>query len=193
MSFGGRFIVIEALDGVGTSTLAKGLAARLDGVAMSTPGQRLRPLVNSMLDEFHGDQVAHALLYAATVRSAGIRAREIVGQGLDVVMDRYWLSTVAYALTRGAPIDLNALEPLMPQPDISVLLTLDENERQRRLRARGNATDADIETLDPMFRSRVLHEMRRPRFEPAFRPIEVDVTGADQVEAVARVLAAIRR
>lgn len=116
------------------------------------------------------------------------RARGFVDRGATVVMDRYWLSTISYARARGAALDLAAIERVVPPPDVTVLVTLDEDERQRRLRQRG-CTEADRETLVEAFRSRVLHEMRSgDRWEPLRPAVTVDVTGAGPVEAVERVL-----
>lgn len=188
MSRRGLFIVVESLDGVGKTTLVRGLAKILGGFAMTTPGHALRHVAADILAALGDDQIARCLFYSATVHAEGARARRMADQGEIVVMDRYWLSTIAYARARGVVADLTAIEALVPRPDLTVLLTLDEAERQRRLLSRGNATAADIETLDPTFRETVLREMRQVRCAAGMGPIEVDITGADQAEAIRRVL-----
>lgn len=101
-------------------------------------------------------------------------------------MDRYWPSTIASARARGVERRFPDLERAVPRPDINVLLTLDESERQARLQGRGLVTDADRETLDPQFRACVMAELRR------LTTLEVDVTGAPPAAAVERVLAAVQ-
>jgi len=189
----GLFLVVESLDGVGKTTLVRNLAAVLGGQAMNTPGNELRPVVGTILNALGEDQEARCLFYAASVRAAGTRARRIADAGGIVVMDRYWLSTIAYARARGVAESFAYIESIIPRPDLTLLLTLDEVERQRRLLNRGGATPADIETLDPRFRAAVLREMRTAHRDPSLRPIEVDLTGRDERAASVTVLDVVRR
>ena len=184
------FIVLEALDGVGKTTLAKGLAAYLGGVAMNTPGDALRAVSGQVLAGLGPNQEARCLFYAGSVIARGREARELADAGHIVVMDRYWLSTISYARARGVGADLDQVEALVPAPDITVLLTLDEDERQRRMRARG-FTAADRETLDAGFRDRVLVEMQREDRRPELQPVVVDLTGATPVEGIERIRVSI--
>lgn len=185
------FIVLEALDGVGKSTLVQVLANRFDGVAMDTPGAQLRPLASAILSGLGEQQTARCLFYASSVLACGARGRAYADAGTPVIMDRYWLSTVSYARARGVEMDVDAIERVVPIPDITVLLVLEESERQRRLQERG-FTQADLETLSPIFRDTVLCEMRSKRRLHGLRPtFEVDVTGADPEEAGRRVMEAL--
>ena len=45
----------------------------------------------------------------------------------------------SWARAHGVTTNFAEIEALVPSPDITVLLTLDEEERQRRLRSRGKA------------------------------------------------------
>lgn len=182
------FVALEALDGVGKTTLAHDLAERLGGVAMDTPGTELRACSPAVLAALGPHQAARCLFYGASVLVAGQRARELVDHGTSVVMDRYWLSTIAYARARAVELDLAGIERAIPPPDVTVLVTLDEGERQRRLGERG-CTEADRETLAEAFRARVLSEMTSPERHAPLRPaLVVDVTGADRAEAVDRLV-----
>lgn len=182
------FVVLEALDGVGKTTLASTLAARLGGTMMNTPGRELGTCSRAVLDALGPHQPARCLFYAASVLVAGERARALVDRGAPVVMDRYWLSTISYARARGVDLDVTAIEAVVPAPDVTVLVTLDEDVRQRRLRDRG-CTEADLETLAPEFRRRVLAEMRSAARPPPLRPtVSVDVTEAGPEEAADRVV-----
>ncbi len=186
------FIVLEALDGVGKTTLAEALAARLGGVAMNTPGDALRVASSTILDGLGEDQDARCLFYASSVVARGREAEALVRDGATVVMDRYWLSTISYARARGVRAALRQVEALVPVPDITVLLTLDEQERQRRMHERGY-TLADRETLNPRFRDTVLQEMMRTDRPSRMRPVAVDVTGAGVDVCLDRVMAALCR
>ena len=182
------FIVLEALDGVGKTTLAEGLAARLGGITMNTPGDALRGVSSEILDGLGPNQEARCLFYASSVLARGREARDLVEAGGIVVMDRYWLSTVSYARARGVEADLDQVESLVPAPDITILLTLDEGERQRRMRERG-FTEADRETLDARFRDQVLAEMHWQNRRCALRPsVVVDLTGLRPRQALELVL-----
>ena len=187
------FIVVEALDGVGKTTLVRGLAERLGGVARNTPGDALRAVSSQVLGALGDDQTARCLFYAASVVAEGRRARRTVDEGGTVVMDRYWLSTVSYARARGVVQALDDVERCVPAPDVTVLVTLDEAERVRRMDGRGY-TVADRETLAPAFRECVHREMNAVGRREALRPtVEVDVTGCDPEAALDRVLAAVRQ
>ena len=191
MSTNGFFTAIESLDGVGKSTLVTNLERTLGAVRMSTPGALLRPHMDTLLAPIAGDQLARAILYASTVVREGQLACNSAAAGNLVVMDRYWLSTIAYARARGLATDLTELEAKIPRPDLTLFLTLDEDERVRRLDGRGNATAADIETLNPAFRKAVLTEMLLPHRATAFNVVTVDVTGLSPAELAAKVAAII--
>lgn len=181
----GRFIAIEGLDGVGKSTVVQLLAERYSGHAMSTPGPALHDSRQAVLEAFADDELAKALFYAASVSSQGRQARSRAERGEWVFMDRYWASTYAYASARGVTADLGALNSSLIQPDLTVLLLLDESERRQRLQARG-VTLEDMETLDPGFRQRVLEELQ------AQAGLVIDVTGLAISEVVLSVSRAMR-
>ncbi len=185
------FIALEALDGVGKTTLARSLAARIGGVAMNTPGDGLREVSGAVLQGLGPHQDARCLFYAASVLARGAEARRMVAGGTSVIMDRYWLSTISYARARGVTESFAEVEALVPAPDLTVLLVVDEAERSSRLQARG-LTAADRETLDRAFRDRVLGEMvsrdRRPELRPG---LELDVTGLGPADALEAVIAKV--
>ena len=182
------FIVLEALDGVGKTTLAQGLATRLGGEFMNTPGESLRAVGPAVLAALGDNQQARCLFYAASVVAQGARARKLTQGGTTVVMDRYWLSTVSYARARGVADSLEDVEVIVPVPDLTLVLTLDEAERTRRMTERGY-TQADRETLDPVFRAVVHAEMTSPERASGLRPqLIVDLTECDVSAALDRVV-----
>ncbi|QJD57606.1 deoxynucleoside kinase [Pseudomonas sp. gcc21] len=179
-----RFIVLEGLDGVGKSTLARVLASRLDAQFMSTPGDSFKDIRGLAIAAFGDDQLAKALFYTATVSCEGRKAHMTVNQGRSVVMDRYWASTVAYAKARGVAADLDAIGPHLVSPDIIVLITLDETTRLARLAQRG-MTAEDLETISESFKQTVLQELE------ARTTISVDITDLNQASAAEKVASAI--
>ncbi|WP_299200542.1 AAA family ATPase [uncultured Amphritea sp.] len=179
------FIVLEALDGVGKTTLAKMLAHHYDYNFMSTPGSELQLIREKIIKGLGQSQIARALFYAATVQAEGEKASSFRQVGENVVMDRYSASTIAYAVARGIAMDLDASLSKSIKPDLTILLTLDEQERQSRLIKRG-ASDEDLETLNPIFRQRVLVELRQ-RIDT-----ELDLSGLTEEEALAQVYACIQ-
>ena len=182
----GGFIAVEGLDGVGKSTVVQKLAGCFPGHAMSTPGTALRECRQVVMEAFADDELAKALFYAASVSSQGRQARKRAEDGEWVFMDRYWASTLAYAKARGVTADIEPLTQSLIQPDLTVLLLLDETERQRRLHARG-ATVEDMETLDPVFRDCVLDELL------AHANQVIDVTGFTLSDLSARLSSDIRK
>lgn len=179
-----RFIVLEGLDGVGKSTLARNLAAQLKGVLMSTPGEAFKTVRNQAMEAFAGDELAKALFYSATVSSEGRKARSITNQGKPVVMDRYWASTVSYAIARGVSANLDCLGDDLVRPDITVLITLGERTRLERLQHRG-MTAEDRETFATPFMQTVLRELE------VRSDITVDITGLTPDDAVKTVASRI--
>lgn len=187
----GKFIVLEALDGVGKTTLTAGLATTLPAVALAMPGLP-RPVMHAVFTGLGPDPTARCLFHAAAARAIGLRARELAAGGQHVIVDRYWLSALAYARARGMAADFSAIEAQIPEPDLTVVLTLAEGERQRRLVQRG-ATEVDRETLSTAFQSAVFTEFGHQDRAKAWRPqLTFDVTGLTVAGALTKVLDALR-
>lgn len=180
----GLFIALEGLDGVGKSTVATALAASLSAELLGMPGIP-RPVAHGVFTALGPDPTARCVFHAACARALGLRAVDLVGQGRSVVLDRYWLSSLAYARARGVGLDVAALEAVIPAPDLTVVLTLGESERHRRLVERG-PTEVDRETMFSGFAERVGAEMRAAR--GPFAPTHwLDVSGLGSAAAHAAV------
>ncbi|OPX55941.1 dTMP kinase [Oceanospirillum multiglobuliferum] len=171
------FIVLEGLDGVGKSTLARRFAQQYGYQLMTTPGSELLPIRADIIHGLGSSETAKALFYAATVQAEGEKVQGLIQSGQSVLMDRYRASTIAYANERGVTLDLSFVLSRAYQPHLSILLTLDESERQLRLQKRG-ATAEDIETLNPAFRVGVLNKLQ------AQCDVMLDLTGANEDKAV---------
>ena len=179
-----KFIALEGLDGIGKTTLAKGIAEKIKGQYMNTPGDDFSDIRSIAMKAFGDDQLGRALFYASTVSAQGNKALFAVKNGYTVVMDRYWPSTIAYAKARGVKADLDVLTPQIIPPDLVLLITLDENVRRNRLINR-SMTPEDQETLCPDFIRRVMFELINRCH------IEVDITGLDEHQAIEYVSSVI--
>lgn len=148
------FVVIEGLDGVGKSTIAKAMAGRLNAQLLRSPGE-LGQLSVSGLGPLrpHFDATAASVRrefyrFANTVVSAQVRAS---CQSQAVVLDRYWPSTVAYASALDR-LDLNEgrlpgnYPSFLEIPDVVILVDAPSDERIRRRTARDGGTGTPEES-----------------------------------------------
>jgi len=186
----GLVVALEGLDGVGKSTLAADLAHALGAESLAMPGLP-RSVAHGVFLAIGDDPTSRCLFHASCAHALGLKAREFASRGRDVVIDRYWLSSVAYARARGVNISLDAVEHSIPAPDLTILVTLDEAERCRRLEIRG-PTSVDRETMADGFADRVLAELtRRDRRTPFQPPLILDGTGCAPGAALSAALAVL--
>lgn len=182
----GRLLAIEGLDGSGKSTLARRLADELGAPLFTTPGPAFRALREQIEAALRHEPVALELAYAASVVAECRPIEEAMAQG-DVVVDRWWASTVTYAGQRGRSAALDAVEPFVLEVDVTVLVDAPDEVRRRRIAARGGSAHDGITTqaIPAMtLRNRYIEELRRPRHG---RLIMVDSAELD-AEALADVV-----
>ena len=141
-----NFIVFEGLDGSGKSTCARLLAREMGAEFMTTPSPEVRAHRQDIITSFNRCQEACQLFYLSTVFAASARVGELLATDRSVVLDRYFLSTQAYAAFRGSNLDLDAIAQQLLPADITVFLDVPLSTRRARLLKRG-ATVADRETL----------------------------------------------
>lgn len=134
----GRFVVIEGIDGAGTTTQARRLGERLREAGRRVHvtaepsggpvGALLRQILSGRLrgrapdGPFDADAVA--LLFAADrLDHARAEVEPALASGIDVVSDRYTLSSLAYqSLTTGDARWVQAINGRAPAPDVTILL-----------------------------------------------------------------------
>jgi dTMP kinase len=188
-----RFVVIEGIDGAGTTTqterLVRALAARGQAAhATHEPskgpiGLHLREILGKRV-QLHGDSGAQlALLFAADrLDHLGREVKPKLAEGAWVISDRYDHSSVAYqSVSAGAEIAwLRAINAHADRPDLVLVLDVSpEVARARRL-----ARDANRELFDDDALQRALGAFYRDieRYFPEDRVVHID---ADRdVEAV---------
>jgi len=153
----GRFVVIEGIDGAGTTTQARLLGERLRGagrrvhVTAEPSGGPVGVLIRQVLSgrlrgrapdgPFDGD--ALALLFAADrLDHARAEILPAIEAGIDVVSDRYTLSSLAYqALTTGDPRWVQAINARAPAPDVTILLRVGADVAFARRRSASHARE----------------------------------------------------
>ncbi|XP_071354638.1 UMP-CMP kinase 2, mitochondrial [Trachinotus anak] len=162
-------IVIEGLDATGKTTLTESLRDTLGAVLLRSPPQCLSPW------RARFDQEPPLIRRAFYALGNYITAEQIGQQGMKtpVIVDRFWHSTAAYAIATAVNGPLSNLPAEgsevyrwpsdLLQPSLVVLLTLDPEERKRRLRNRGLGKTEEEQELDHnhLFRLRVEEAYRR--------------------------------
>ncbi|KAM9842881.1 UMP-CMP kinase 2, mitochondrial [Aulostomus maculatus] len=162
-------IVLEGLDATGKTTLTESLRDTLGAVLLRSPPQCLSP----WRARFDGEPpLIRRAFYAL---GNYITAEQIGREGMKkpVIVDRFWHSTAAYAIATavGGPVcnlpaegsELYRWPSDLLQPSLVILLTLDPEERKRRLRNRGLEKTGEEQELDHnrLFRLRVEEAYRR--------------------------------
>lgn len=169
----GRFLVLEGLDGAGTTTQAAILAKRLAAMGRrvhltSEPsrgplGRLVRRVLKGAVAGGGGrplDQRALALLFAADRLDhvAGEVAPRLAA-GVDVVSDRYALSSLAYQSAATGDLGwVEALNRKAPAPDLTIFLEVRPAVALRRRFAA--SAERDIYEV-PAFQRRVAVAYRR--------------------------------
>lgn len=155
-------VVFEGLDGSGKTTAAQVTAGALQARFMTTPPPSVRSFRDSLISSFNGSQEAAQLFYLATVFAAADEIRRSLAGGTSVVVDRYFLSTQAYAAFRGSTLGLDSLGDLLVPADLTVVLEAPLEVRKARLELRGQTT-SDRETTAVEANARLL-ELHAARF-----------------------------
>jgi len=183
----GNFFALEGLDGVGKSTVRDSLGERGYAI-LKTPTEEISSLRHVFENQ---DTRARFLFYLTSVVLAGEKARELSIHE-TTVCDRYLLTTVAAHDAMGMDRELiTACMPIIkrvPVPNVTFVLTADEDTRLERMYRRG-ANSVDIANLQ--INNKIL-EGYREWSETLGHPIlEVDTTRMAPREVVEYIEEAI--
>lgn len=199
----GRFIVLEGLDGAGTTTQARILAGALRAAgrrvhvtaepSSGPAGALIRQILTRRVGGADGaefDPSALALLFAADrLDHVASEVTPKVRAGVDVISDRFALSSLAYqGLTTGDVEWVSAINARAPVPDLTVFLRVPAAVAFRRRQA---ATE-DREIFEvSAFQRKVAEGYDRAitRLRAAGQRI-VEVDGEAAIEAVAAAVRA---
>jgi len=157
----GAFIVLEGIDASGKSTQVELLAAHLEhkGRRVHVTGEPTSGPIGSLIRQaFSGrvplDDRVIAALFVADRLDHLTNARDgllsILASGVDVISDRYYLSSVAYHgsdVSKDWILNANAVSTDLLKPDLTIYLELPPEQALRRLGQRGGLTDK-FEVLD---------------------------------------------
>ena len=169
-------ILVEGLDGVGKSTLVDSLATKLNASLISSPPKMSDPLVERDL-RVRMDQTESSTR-REYYRSGNFYASMLIEEARKhgpVILDRYWPSTASFAALDDRPPQWEPIGvwPIgLVEPDIMILLTVDEKNRLKRMARRGLAMTEEEMRLEEKKKSRanVLNGLR------SFDPIEIDTS-----------------
>lgn len=151
----GRFIVFEGIDGSGKSTQARHLAQRLrdQGLRVHLTAEPTSGPVGSLIrNGFSGrvvldDRVIAALFVADRIdhlTNSHDGMLRLLDDGVTIISDRYYLSSVAYHSSDVAPewvINANALSTDLLRPDLTIFLRLAPEVASHRMVDGGKITD----------------------------------------------------
>ncbi|XP_062378366.1 UMP-CMP kinase 2, mitochondrial [Sardina pilchardus] len=167
----GKFpvIVIEGLDATGKTTLTESLKETVNAALLKSPPQSLAPLRPRF--DCEPPLIRRAFYALGNYITAGQIARE--SSKAPVIVDRYWHSTAAYAIATAVGGGVGNLPARgsevyrwpgdLLRPGLVLLLTVDPEERQRRLRGRGldqTREEAELEA-NHLFRKKVEEAYKR--------------------------------
>lgn len=148
----GRFIVLEGIDGSGTTTQAHALVAAIErrgGTALYTRepsdgpvGRYIRTILRGELDHTSSERTMAALFAADRLDHWDREISPALEVGTDVICDRYVLSSLAYqGVMTGDEEWVRQINSHAAQADRTVLLVLPATEAGRRREARGEAQE----------------------------------------------------
>jgi dTMP kinase len=158
LTLAGRFIVLDGIDGSGTTSQGQRLVASLEAAGVSARftcepstgpiGRQLRQLLSGGGgDEASSAWDTLALLFAADrLDHVAREIRPALAAGITVVCDRYDLSSLAYqsatapedpALAQATLDWIRALNRRALRPDLTLVLDVDPDVAEARRAARG--------------------------------------------------------
>lgn len=193
----GRFIVLEGIDGAGTTSQRERLLAWLTGLGLAGHGTAepsdgpIGRFIRSYLSAAAAplDPRAMALLFAADRREHLQREIEpLLSQGAIILCDRYVLSSLAYQTVAGVPREVVAqANAEVRRPDLTLYFQLPVSVAAQRRAAR--ASTVEIYDADS-FQGRVAaaYEREALALRAVGEPIVfIDAAGTrDEVEAALR-------
>jgi len=183
-------ILIEGLDGVGKSTLARGLASQLGATLLTSPPDLgSHGMLGPLRSHFDRRPVSMRRAYYRFANLLVSEVAAVANAERPVVIDRYWPSTVAFGVGMDGATDLQAwvgrYPPEVLRPDVMVLLEVDEHTRNRRVTKRAEGTTGEEDDLANAVSKRAAVS----RVYRAFEPLVVDTSSLDEVGVLQRVRA----
>ncbi len=146
-----RFVVVEGVDGVGKTTIAKALSESCYGMYEKTPLRRMRR-VALFFERFNSPEI-ETVSYLTLGVITGLYFR-IVLRRRPIVCDKYILTTIVAQRALGGRL-VQLLERirylLLPKPDYTFCLTVETEEDLRERFRKRDYVDASDEQLMPFW------------------------------------------
>jgi len=129
-----KFVVLEGLSAVGKSTVAPLVAEGIGASLLET----LLPAFDDVRVQVDRSRLVMARLHFWLMCNYAVSdlVREQLAHGRDVVVESYFYRTLATHAAMGARVHPGVDWARAATPDLTVLLTVDEPQRQRRLAER---------------------------------------------------------
>ncbi len=191
MSVPGRFIVLEGLDGAGTTTQGALLAARL--IEHDIPVELTKEPTDGVLGriaraftdgELHLEAETVALTFAADRIEHTVEMRQLLDAGTWVVSDRYVASSLAYQTSQGLPFEwVRTLNSRAMEPDATVFVDTSVATCVSRLEARGEFNTGPFDKAAALEKARALYLQAFASDVPLGRLIEIDGDASREVVA----------
>lgn len=202
MSGRGRFIVLEGLDGAGTTTQGALLADRLraSGVDVELTKEPTDSGVGKIARSFtdgqaHFEPETVALLFAADRIEHTVEIRGLLGAGTWVVSDRYVASSLAYQTSQGLPFEwVRTLNMRAMEPDATVFVDTSVAACVARLEARGEFNTGPFDQATALAKARDLYLRAFADEVPlgALVTVDGDATREEVADAIWSALAPLR-
>lgn len=133
----GKFIVVEGLDGSGKTTLIENIVNSLNGIVpikslidILPRGKCIRECIGNK--EHYGNDLSIALLYLSETTRVKDIIEEYLKNGVDVIVDRWFYSTMAY--TNNKYIDIiDNVGKYLPNIDMTIYVDVDIDTIVKRL------------------------------------------------------------
>jgi len=182
------FIVFEGLDGSGKTTLAKMLAADLNGLYIASPPPFLETDgIRSIMDE--KVSLETRFLYYLLANSCVSDEIKKARKSKIVICDRYLHSTLSIHKLLGVNINIDVDSLGLEKPDISFFISVsDEKVRRRRIKERKKKTKYDTIKEDKDFRKQYINY-----FQQRKEFIFIDTTNENKKESLEKIKAEILR
>lgn len=133
----GKFIVVEGLDGSGKTTLIENIVNSLDGLISikslidTLPrGKCIRECIGNR--EHYGNDLSIALLYLSETTRVKDKIVHYLENGVNVIVDRWFYSTMAYTNNKYIDIIDNVSKHL-PNIDMTIYVDVDLDTIVKRL------------------------------------------------------------
>lgn len=186
MTTRGAFIVLEGLDGAGTTTQATLLAARLRerGIVVELTKEPTDGEIGRIARAFtdgrvHLEPETVALVFAADRIEHVAEIETLRDAGTWVVSDRYVASSLAYQTSQGLPFEwVRTLNERAAAPDVTVFVDTSVAACVERLAARGEFNVGPFDEAEALERARSLYLTAFASDVPLGRLATVDGDGS---------------